>query len=74
MKNFVVNLNRQPEKYESFLRLNAGSKIAFERFEASEGASFSSQDALGMNLVPAWGDARTTPPRHRSRNACTRSR
>jgi GR25 family glycosyltransferase involved in LPS biosynthesis len=51
MKNFVVNLNRQPEKYESFLRLNAGTKIAFERFEASDGASFSSQDALGMNLV-----------------------
>lgn len=51
MKNFVVNLNRQPEKYESFLRLNAGSKIAFERFEASDGASFSSQDVLGMNLV-----------------------
>ncbi|MGY8710062.1 hypothetical protein RAD16_30375 [Bradyrhizobium sp. 18BD] len=42
MKNFVVNLNRQPEKYESFLRLNAGSKIAFERFEASDGTSFSS--------------------------------
>ena len=51
MKNFVVNLNRQPEKYESFLRLNAGTKIVFERFEASDGASFSSQDALGMNLV-----------------------
>lgn len=51
MKNFVVNLNRQPEKYERFLKLNAGSKIAFERFEASDGASFSSQDVLGMNLV-----------------------
>jgi len=51
MKNFVVNLNRQPEKYESFLRRNAGSKIAFERFEASEGASLSPQDARAMNLV-----------------------
>ncbi|QPF94214.1 glycosyltransferase family 25 protein [Bradyrhizobium commune] len=51
MKNFVVNLNRQPDKYESFLRLNAGTRIVFERFEASDGASFSSQDALGMNLV-----------------------
>ncbi|MDN5002303.1 glycosyltransferase family 25 protein [Bradyrhizobium sp. GCM10027634] len=51
MKNFVVNLNRQPEKFESFLRLNAGTGIAFERFEASDGASFSPEEALGMNLV-----------------------
>ena len=51
MKNFVVNLNRQPEKYENFRKLNAGTNIAFERFEASEGASLSPQDALGMNLV-----------------------
>ncbi|WP_212425228.1 glycosyltransferase family 25 protein [Bradyrhizobium manausense] len=51
MKNIVVNLNRQPEKYESFLRLNAGTKITFERFQASDGASLSPEDALGMNLV-----------------------
>jgi glycosyl transferase, family 25 len=51
MKNFVVNLNRQPEKYESFLKLNAGTKIAFERFEASDGALFSPKDAVGMKLV-----------------------
>ncbi|QAU46233.1 glycosyltransferase family 25 protein [Bradyrhizobium guangzhouense] len=51
MKNFVVNLNRQPQKYDAFLRLNAGTRIAFERFEASDGASLSPEDALRMNLV-----------------------
>ncbi len=51
MKSFVINLNRQPEKYESFLRLNGGTKIAFERFDASDGALISPKDAVGMKLV-----------------------
>jgi glycosyl transferase, family 25 len=59
MKSFVINLNRQPEKYESFLRLNAGAKIAFERFEASDGALFSPKDAIEMKLVAPG--ARLTP-------------
>jgi glycosyl transferase, family 25 len=51
MKSFVINLSRQPEKYDDFLRLNAITKIAFERFEASDGALFSREDAVGMKLV-----------------------
>jgi GR25 family glycosyltransferase involved in LPS biosynthesis len=51
MKNFVINLGRQPEHYDNFLRLNAATKIAFERFEASDGASFSREDVVGMKLV-----------------------
>lgn len=51
MKNFVINLNRQPERYNHFLKVNAATKIAFERFEASDGASFSREDAVGMKLV-----------------------
>ena len=51
MKNFVINLNRQPEKYESFLQMNAGTKIAFERFEASDGASLSPKDVVEMKLL-----------------------
>jgi glycosyl transferase, family 25 len=59
MKNFVINLNRQPEKYELFLKQNSGTGIAFERFEASEGTSISPQDAIGMKLVVPG--ARFTP-------------
>jgi glycosyl transferase family 25 len=51
MKNFVINLGRQPQKYDNFLRLNVATKIAFERFEASDGALFSREDAVGMKLV-----------------------
>jgi len=51
MKNFVINLTRQPEKYESFLQLNAGTRIAFDRFEATDGAKLLPQDVLGMRLV-----------------------
>jgi len=53
MKTFVINLGRQPQKYDNFLRLNAATKIAFERFEASDGALFSREDAVGMKLVAA---------------------
>jgi len=51
LKNFVINLNRRPERYDSFLRVNAATKIAFERFEASDGASMSSEDVGRMKLV-----------------------
>jgi glycosyl transferase family 25 len=51
MKNFVINLGRQPERYDNFLRVNAVTKIAFERFEASDGASLSREDAVGKELV-----------------------
>jgi hypothetical protein len=30
MKSVVISLNRQPAKRDSFSRLNAGTKIAFE--------------------------------------------
>jgi GR25 family glycosyltransferase involved in LPS biosynthesis len=51
MKNFVINLGRQPERYDYFLKLNALTKITFERFEASDGASLSREEAVGMKLV-----------------------
>jgi glycosyl transferase, family 25 len=51
MKNFVINLSRKPERYESFLRLNAATRIAFERFDASDGALFSREDAVRMKWV-----------------------
>jgi glycosyl transferase, family 25 len=51
MKNFVINLGRQPERYDNFLRVNAATKIAFERFEASDGASLSREDVVGTKLV-----------------------
>ena len=36
MKSFVINLERQSEKYQDFLRLNAGAGLSFERFGASD--------------------------------------
>jgi GR25 family glycosyltransferase involved in LPS biosynthesis len=51
MKNFVVTLDRQPEKYERFLKRNAGCGIAFERFSASDGLQISDQDVVAMRLV-----------------------
>jgi GR25 family glycosyltransferase involved in LPS biosynthesis len=51
MKNFVINLGRQPERYENFLRLNAASRIAFERFDASDGTTFSREDAVRLKWV-----------------------
>jgi glycosyl transferase family 25 len=51
MKNFVINLNRQPDKYENFIKRNAGAEIPFERFEASDGALFGSKEVLTMRLV-----------------------
>lgn len=51
MKNFVINLKRQPEKFDNFLKLNAGSGIAFERFEACDGAAMAEQEAVDMKIV-----------------------
>lgn len=51
MQNFVINLKRQPEKFDNFLRLNAGCGIAFERFEACDGAALSEQEAIAMKIV-----------------------
>ncbi len=51
MKNFVINLRRQPEKYQSFLKRNAATKIAFEQFEASDGALLSREEVVAMKLV-----------------------
>jgi hypothetical protein len=28
MENFVINLAREPQKFENFLKLNSGSKIS----------------------------------------------
>jgi GR25 family glycosyltransferase involved in LPS biosynthesis len=51
MKNFVINLKRQPEKFDNFLKLNAGAGIAFERYEACDGAALAEQDAIDMKIV-----------------------
>ena len=51
MKNFVINLNRQPEKYAHFLELNAGSRIAFERHEACDGAALSDEQVAAMKIA-----------------------
>jgi GR25 family glycosyltransferase involved in LPS biosynthesis len=51
MKNFVINLKRQPEKFENFLKLNAGCGIAFERYEACDGAAMAEQEAIDMKIV-----------------------
>jgi glycosyl transferase family 25 len=51
MKNFVINLKRQPEKYEHFLKLNAGAQIPFAQFEACDGAALSEPDAVEMKVV-----------------------
>lgn len=51
MKNFVINLDRHPEKYGNFLERNAGCGIAFERFSASNGLEMSDQEVMEMRLV-----------------------
>ena len=51
MENFVINLARDPHKFENFLKLNRGSKIAFQRFEACDGAAVSEEEAVKMKIV-----------------------
>ncbi|MBW7974681.1 glycosyltransferase family 25 protein [Bradyrhizobium sp. BR 10289] len=51
MKNFVVNLDRCPEKYQRFLERNAGCGIAFERFSAVNGLELTDEDVMAMGLV-----------------------
>ena len=58
MKNFVVNLDRQPEKYESFLKLNAGAGIAFHRHAACDGAALYVAESFlhGVSRIPISAD------------------
>jgi glycosyl transferase family 25 len=51
MKNFVVNLDRQPEKYERFLKRNEGCGIAFERFPAVDGLKLTNEEVMAMGIV-----------------------
>jgi GR25 family glycosyltransferase involved in LPS biosynthesis len=51
MKNFVVNLDRQPEKYERFLKRNEGCGIAFERFAAYDGLQMTNEEVMAMGIV-----------------------
>jgi glycosyl transferase family 25 len=51
IKNFVISLDRQPDKYESFLKRNTGCEIAFERFSASDGSQMTDQDVMALGLV-----------------------
>jgi GR25 family glycosyltransferase involved in LPS biosynthesis len=51
MKNFVLNLDRRADKYESFLRQNGACGIAFERFSASDGSQMSEADVMALRLV-----------------------
>ncbi len=51
MKNFVVNLDHRPEKYERFLKTNEGCGIAFERFPAVDGSQLTDQEVMEMRIV-----------------------
>jgi GR25 family glycosyltransferase involved in LPS biosynthesis len=51
MKNFVINLDRCPEKYQRFIERNAGCGIAFERFSAVNGLELTNQEVMAMGLV-----------------------
>jgi GR25 family glycosyltransferase involved in LPS biosynthesis len=51
MKNFVVNLDRQPEKFERFLKRNEGCGIAFERFPAVDGLKLTDEEVMAMGIV-----------------------
>jgi GR25 family glycosyltransferase involved in LPS biosynthesis len=51
MKNFVINLDRQPEKFERFQARNAGCGIAFERFSASNGLELTDLEVMTLRLV-----------------------
>src|SRR6516164_2126554 len=51
MKNFVINLDRRPDKYENFLRRNGACEIAFERFSASDGSRMSDAEVMAQRLV-----------------------
>ncbi|MCG2644011.1 MULTISPECIES: glycosyltransferase family 25 protein [Bradyrhizobium] len=51
MKNFVINLDRHPEKFENFLKRNVGCGIAFERFSATNGLELTDQEVMAMRLV-----------------------
>jgi GR25 family glycosyltransferase involved in LPS biosynthesis len=51
MENFVINLAREPQKYEGFLKRNAGSKIDFQRYEACDGGTLSEAEAVKMMIV-----------------------
>ena len=51
MENFVINLAREPQKFENFLKLNSGSKIDFQRYEACDGAALSEDEAVKMKIV-----------------------
>lgn len=48
---FVINLARTPERLASFLQQNATTGIDFQRFEASDGADISDDEAVKMNLI-----------------------
>ena len=51
MKNFVVSLDRQPEKFERFLKRNEGCGIAFERFPAVDGLKLTDEEVMAMGIV-----------------------
>ena len=51
MENFVINLAREPQKFENFLKLNGGSRIDFRRYEACDGAAVSEAEAVKMMIV-----------------------
>jgi GR25 family glycosyltransferase involved in LPS biosynthesis len=50
-KSFVINLDRQMDKYERFLKRNAGCGMTFNRVSASEGAKMSDGEVAASGLV-----------------------
>src|SRR5260221_6852254 len=51
MEISVINRAREPQKFENFLKLNSGSKIEFQRYEACDGAALSEAEAVKMKIV-----------------------
>jgi len=51
MENLVINLKRQPEKFDHFLKLNSGSGIGFRRVDACDGAEVSEDEVIKMKVM-----------------------
>ena len=51
MENFVINLAREPRKFDNFIKLNGSSKIDFRRYDACDGTALGEDEAVKMKIV-----------------------
>jgi glycosyl transferase family 25 len=56
---FVINLARTPERLASFLKQNAATGFAFERFAAVDGKSIGADEAVRQNVIKRGTQWRT---------------